>query len=388
MSLAADPRYRSIRLAFTNNNARGNELVQLFARITAGAWTLVRTFAVAGAEQVTSWDTALPVAFYDLAERYVSGGVPAVGYEGSPDDWTAATAAGSKTTVTTSSADVAWVGGSFVDASTPVNLQWTSAQQDVPYLLEKDIGAGFVTVAADLVANNYQYTIPGAELGTTVTFRVTARRGAIAGPTAGTLDVPMFITVGQPTWASATFDPMTALVALVWNAAANATTYILEKNTGAGWSTVATLSATSFSYPILQAEVNTTVQFRVTGQAGTFTGTPSATQNVAMTTVVGAPVITSNDAPINGAGCWGVVLHWTPGTGSVARQSLRWVVNVGTPGSCGAAQPTNFPSNQTGTSSTMGAQSPAAAQTTFTLTAESINGWVTAASAPFVVNAP
>lgn len=317
MTIAADPRYRSVRLVFDNNDARGNENVQLYAKALGGDWALARTFAVAGAEQETTWDTALPVTAYDIAFRYVSGNVPAVGYEGTPDAWTAPTAAGSKSTVNTTSAAVAWgAAPSFVNAATPINLVWSSAQQDVPYLLEKDVGAGFVTVVSGLVATSYQYTIPGAELGTTVTFRVTARRGAVVGTTAGTLAVPMFITVGQPTWASATFSPATRVAALAWNAASNATTYLLEKNAGAGWTTVATLGATSYNYPVPDAEINTTVQFRVTGQNGATSGTVSATQNLAMTIVVGASVLSGGSWSVSEGSVSG--LTWTAATNATA----------------------------------------------------------------------
>ncbi len=295
--LAGNPLYRKVRVAWINNGADGDELVQLFGKPTGGSWGVVGTFAVVLGDQVGEWNTALPVDHYDVAMRYIRGGAPAVGYESSnPDLWTAATAPDSKSTVTTSAEPVTWIGGMFTNAATPVTLSWASNQIACPFLLEKstDGGATWATVVADLFATNYAYAIPAPELGTTVKFRVTAQRGAVVGPTAGVLDVPMFIVVAQPTWISGVYNPGSGIAALSWNAATNALTYLLEKslNGGVSWATVATVSATSFNYTVPAPEVNTTVDFRLTGQNGATSSVPSATLPVVMTFNVGAGVMT------------------------------------------------------------------------------------------------
>lgn len=288
MTIASDARYRSVQLSFNNNDATGGEILQLFAKPTGGAWSLARTFPVGTDEQVTTWEGALPVTDYALAIRYLNAQVPAVGYESQdPDAWTAATAAQSKGTVETSSAAVAWVDGVFLGAAQPVTLRWASAQLGVPYLLEKDAGAGFVTVAADYVGTSYAYTVPPGELDTTVTFRLTARRGAVVGPTAGTLDVLMTVVVGQPVITTHTFSEATAKVSLAWSAATAALQYVVEKNAGAGWVTVGTVAGLSLDYAILPAEANHDVDFRVTGQNGAVSGTPSAAVTVACTMTIG-----------------------------------------------------------------------------------------------------
>lgn len=181
----------------------------------------------------------------------------------------------------------------FVNPATPINLNWTSAQLDAPYLLEKSIdgGATFSTVVADLFAQSYQYQIPAPELGLTVRFRVTAQRGAIAGPTAGVIPIPMFIVVGATAFTSATFGPTPSPVAaLAWSAATRATSYLLEKSTngGATFTTVATVAGLTYNYNVPGAEINTTVKFRVTGMNGATAGPASAVQDLAMTVVVGA----------------------------------------------------------------------------------------------------
>lgn len=322
MTIAADSRYRAVDLSWTNNDPIGNELVQLLAKAAGGEWSVVSTYALSASPQSATWNTALPVTAYDVAMRFLNKNVPAIGYESSnPDDWTAATAEGSKSTVETTSAPVTWGDtAEFVDAATPIQLTWISAQTGAPYLLEKDAGAGFVTVVADLVATSYSYTIPSDEVGTTITFCVTAQRGAVVGPTAGTVAVPMLITVGQPTWLSAPFNPLTNVVALSWSAASRALAYLLEKsaNGGSSWSTVGTIAATTYSYVPTASELNITMQFRVTGQNGTTIGTASSVQNVATTVSVTAPVLVS--AVQAGAGSPFITITWTAGGGDVVEQ--------------------------------------------------------------------
>jgi hypothetical protein len=320
--LAVDHTRRIVRVAWTNNGEDGDELVQLLVRPLGGAWSLAATFAVQVGDQVANWATALPVTFYDVAMRYIRGGATTVGYESSdPALWTAATAPGSKGTVSTSSAPVAWGPAAFSDAATPINLTWTSQQVGAPYLLEKDPGTGYVTVAADLVATSYSYAIPPAELGTTVNFRLTAQRGAVVGPTAGVLPVAMKIVVAQPVFVSATFASATAIVSLVWNPAADAFQYLVEKSDdgGATWVPIATGNATSYDYPITPAEVDQNVDFRVTGQNGVFSSIPSAVQVVNCGVLLVAPVIVSAP-PASGPS---VTVTWNLGAGPFVKQTVR-----------------------------------------------------------------
>src|SRR5574343_657576 len=106
MSLSADPRYRSVHLTWRNYDAAGSETVRWWAKPAGGAWSIVQMMPVAADEQAADWDTALPLTAYDIALQFVNGTVPTVGYEGEPDEWTAATAALSKGTITTTCAAV------------------------------------------------------------------------------------------------------------------------------------------------------------------------------------------------------------------------------------------------------------------------------------------
>jgi hypothetical protein len=281
MTIAVDTRYRSIRLEWLNNSYRGNELVQLFVRPSGGAWSLAGTFAIAGDDQLTSWDTALPVTLYDVALRYLNQTTPAVGYESTnPDLWTAATAAQSKSTVTTTSAPVSWVSGVYYAITKNVALTWASAQLGVPYLLEKFVGGVWVTVVSGITANVYVYAVPVGEQGLTVPFRVTAQSGVVSGPTA-TLNVALVITVGTPIL-TATFNGTTGFVDATWTTAAGAVDYLFEKSIdgGATWATVVAVSGLSYQYAPMVSELGVVMKFRVTGRNSGVLGTPSNVQTV------------------------------------------------------------------------------------------------------------
>ncbi len=333
MSISTDPTYRTVRVAWTNTDAAGDELVQLIVRPLGGAWAVASTFAAVVGDQVASWASALPVTFYDVAMRLMRGATPAVGYEDSdPDNWTSPHAASSKSTVSTVSATVTWNTPVFVDAATPLNLTWISAQLNVPYLLEKNTGSGWSTVVADLVATAYAYTIPAPELGHTTTFRLTAQRGAVVGPTAGTIAVLMQVVVGQPVITSGTFDSNTAAVTLTWTAATSALQYLIEKSTdgGGSWSPIATVPGLTYAYPILPAEANTTVKFRVTGQNGAISGTPSVAVDVACPVVIGVTVlsaISKGPSAIGPSAVWVVSVHIAPPSGPTVSQQIEWSEN-------------------------------------------------------------
>lgn len=314
MTLASDPRYRSVRLGFVNNDARGNEFIQLLAKADGGEWGVQRLFPVGDPSQVTSWDTALPVTAYDIAMRYLNGSVPAVGYESTdPDAWTAPTAADSKSTVTTTSEPSADLAGSYISATGKLRLTWSCAQQDVPFLVEKSPhGAGtWSTVVADLASTSYDYTPSGGEVSTTVDFRVTPKRGSVAGPTGATTPIFVGIQVGTPTWVSGVWDADTGRIALSWNAATDALTYRLEKQVNAGaWSTVGVISGTTYSYVAQSGESNSTLGFRLRGINGTFEGSLSTTQNV-MTTIVITPSVISAVSGVRSAPPGLIVVTYT-----------------------------------------------------------------------------
>jgi hypothetical protein len=286
-----------VSIDFNNNGAAGGETVQMFARPSSGVWAAVRSFAVAGSAQHIEWDTALPLTTYEIAMRYLNGIVPGVGYEGyDPDAWTAPTAAGAKSTVVTSTAAVTGLAGVFLNSGAPLALSWVSAQQNVPYLLEKDVGAGFVTVASDIIGQAYNYTMLPAEIGTTVAFRVTAKRGALVGPSV-TANVLLALVVGATAITSSSFEEMTGVATLTWAPATMATGYQLQKSTngGATWTLVASPAGLVYAYAIAPAEANTTVKFRVRGTNGAVVGAYSDVVDVVLTVALIAPVL---DAPV------------------------------------------------------------------------------------------
>lgn len=302
--LAADAHFRNVSLSWNNVDADGDETVQLWAKPDGGAWDIVTQFAVVPGLQSAVWSTADPLQHYELGLNFVRGGLTSPGFAGTPDDWTSVHAADSKADVTTSSSPVTWSTSTFTPTTGPELLTWTALQQAVPYLLElsTDGGATWSTVASDLVADSYSYTIPSGQLNTTVKFRLTAQRGAIVGPTAGVQDVTFAIVIGTPAL-TALWDPMTvmfgfpfAVVTLDWTSASNATSYLVEKSSdgGATWSAASTMLYDGHQrYNPSVGEANTTLKFRVTGQNGIYSGPPSAPQAVTLTTAVTGPVITS-----------------------------------------------------------------------------------------------
>jgi len=330
MSIAADTRYRNVSVSFLNNDQDGSELVQLLARPSGGNWSVQRTFPVAlTGDQEEAWATALPLTLYDVALRYMIGQTAAVGYESSdPDVWTSPHAAGSKGTVTTGCAAATGLDGTYTGAV--LRLTWACAQQNVPFLVEKsaDGVSGWTSVVSDLVATAYDYTPAGGELNTTVYFRVTPKRGSVAGVVGGAVAIYVGIQVGQPTITSATFSDETAKVSLAWSAASSALQYIIEKDTGGGWTTVATVSTLTYDYSILSAEVNTTIDFRVTGKNGSVLGTPSTTASVPCPMVIGVPTLAALVKGPSGIGpsvTWSVTSNpFTPASGPVVSHQVEW----------------------------------------------------------------
>lgn len=245
MSIATDTRYRSIRVAFVNNDQDGSEFVQLIAKPAGGTWAAQRTFPVAvTADQEATWDTALPLTLYDIALRYMIGSVAAVGYESTdPDSWTSPHAAGSKSTVTTACAPATDLTGAYSSATGKASLAWACAQQSVPFLLEKNAGSGWVTVVADLVATSYQYTPDPAELNTNVDFRVTPKRGAIVGVVSNVATVYLGVLRGTPavqfyTWEAngGTSNRFTAYISWTKIAAGATLDFVqVRSQNGAGW---------------------------------------------------------------------------------------------------------------------------------------------------------
>lgn len=312
VAIAADPQFRRVTISWENNEAAGDERVQLFMRPVGGDWSLARTVAIGNSPQAVNIDAFLPLTQYDVAIRYVRGSTPGVGYEGSdPDLWTAPTAAGAMVNFDTSSAPVSWQNSTFTPPSGPLTLRWTSQQVGAVYVLEKDVGAGFVVVAADLAVFSYEYAVPAEELGTTVTFKVTAKRGPIVGPDTGDLERFMGFVVGGTAWVSAVWNATTSIAKLVWAEASEATEYLLEKNPGAGWVTVGLVAGLTYDYSPAAVELDTTVNFRLTPKNGTYSGPVSASQPVTFTSVLETPSILSLTATKAGPGPGGISVTGT-----------------------------------------------------------------------------
>lgn len=183
----SDARVRGLGIAWTNNSANGDESVEVRIRAAgASAWELLPVAAVGGATQALIVSGADPLTDYDVAIRYVRGAETAAGYaDAEPDNWTALTTAGAKTTVTTDcETPVLTSAGGWARVSptqTQVALHWTLADLLAPVLVRKSPdGITWTDVAlldGSLTPRSYTYLIPPGEVGVTRYFDVVPQRG-------------------------------------------------------------------------------------------------------------------------------------------------------------------------------------------------------------------
>lgn len=299
MSIAADPNYRSVHIQWLNVDAVGDEKVQVLTRPTGGSWGVSMATAVSIGEQELDWDTALPLTTYDIALRLTRGGAPTTGYDGDPDFWSAPTAAQSKGSVLTGCAPITDLTGTFVNASTPVSLEWVCAQLGVTFKMEKSTngGATWTVLATGMTGRSYAYTVPVGEVGTTVMFRVTAMNGATAGPYLIAW-IAMQITIGATVLTAGAFDPATGRVGLSWTQPTNAQYVRIEANYGGtGWGTIGTFvppGTLSYTVSVPTQYINTVVQYRASGQNGSIVGPYSNVANVDCAISLGAPVLSAS----------------------------------------------------------------------------------------------
>lgn len=196
---SGDNSKRLVTLSWTNNSFRGDEFVQVLRRVNgtgSAGWSVILTTPIGASLQSVQLSDAAPVQKYDYAIRMFREGAVTLGYEQqSPDDWTAATQAGSKASAKTTTAQTpvmtagVW---SRLDAShTQVALSWTLQDTQAPQLLQRSNDNAAWTDIVRLTANerSYNYDLPGADLANTRYFRVRADRlsPAVSGPNAVSL---------------------------------------------------------------------------------------------------------------------------------------------------------------------------------------------------------
>ena len=207
MTIASDAHYRSIALGWTNHAQIGTDVVQIFARPRDGAWSIVSSVGVdPGSSQTASWDTALPVCYYDLAVRYIESGVVKTGYEGSdPDAWTGATVAGSKQTLTTSCAAFS-ISTCTYDVSGGVGivtLVAASSQIGAPIEWQKSTNGGSTWTSIGFSTSSYafNYNVTVGETDSVLLFRVRPYRASstpVTGAFSGYSGVYCGIRIGVP----------------------------------------------------------------------------------------------------------------------------------------------------------------------------------------------
>jgi multidrug transporter EmrE-like cation transporter len=145
-------------------------------------------------------------------------------------------------------------------SGTQVSLSWNSVANATGYAVEKWTGSGWATITT-LPGGSTSYLVSGLTPGTTYFFTVGAVNAA--GTTlANWQDVVMPSTLpAAPTLTAKTVSG--TQVSLSWNTVANATSYAVEKWTGSGWATIATLGVGSTSYLVSGLTPGTTYFFTV-----------------------------------------------------------------------------------------------------------------------------
>ena len=282
-----------------------------------GAWTNVGTVnAATTSYSVTGLTAGTPYWFRVQANNLLtSAWVPTT-----TASWTVPAVPGTPTTASV--------------AATTLTLNWTApATGSVQtYTVQRSLDSTFATgVTSTTGLTTTSLAVTGLTANTTYYFRVVAvtPSGNVnsASVTQTTLAMPVAPTAPTaPTTASVTATTL----ALNWSAAADATTYTVQRATNAGFTTGLTSVATGVtgtSYAVTGLTANTTYYFRVNAvnAAGTTNGAASAAQ-------LTAPATPGTITAVRGAsGSRAATLTWTApaGTGTITAKTLQMSVNNG-----------------------------------------------------------
>ena len=185
---------RKVSLTWDNlGSYLGTESYEVYARPAGGSWSLKTTVAHNGASTQTAVVTGFdPLQDYDVAVRATRDGGYTTGYtDADPDNWTAGTAALSKAAVqTTCGTPVMGVGTWSRISPTQVQVAISFTLQDTlaPFLLEKSTDnatwSTVTTVTGPSFPRTVSYAVVSGEENTSLYFRVTPKRGSIAGTSA------------------------------------------------------------------------------------------------------------------------------------------------------------------------------------------------------------
>lgn len=184
----------AVTLSWNNNSYVGDELVEIFRRLTTGPgpWSKVKTIPISGASQSDIQTGLTPLTAYDHAVRSQKGGLYRVGWESfNPDLWAdGILPAGAKAlNVATSAVGLAITAAVWSRTSgiaEQVALTFDAPPSGCAVEVYVDTGGGFAlngTTAADATTYVYNATGHGEQ---NVSFKVRAVRGAVVGAYGGT----------------------------------------------------------------------------------------------------------------------------------------------------------------------------------------------------------
>lgn len=226
---ATNQLYRKVSVTWNNlGSYLGTESYEVYAKASGGTWSLKTTVAHNGASSQSLTMTGFdPLRDYSIAVRATRTGTYTSGYEDSdPDNWSAGTAALSKTTVQTSCGTPVMTTALWTRVSgsqESLALAFTLADVAAPFIVEKSSDNASWSTVATYAGPSYprtiNYTLPGADLGTSRYFRVTPQRGSITGTSATSLLVycgPAQATHGYATLFTA-FERFDGRAHFVWS---------------------------------------------------------------------------------------------------------------------------------------------------------------------------
>lgn len=188
------PSVRKVSVTWSNlGTYLGGESYEVYTQPSGGAWTLKTTVAHNGLSSqsltISGFD---PLRDYAIAIRAVRAGGYVTGYtDANPDNWTAGTAADSKTTVQTSCTQPVMQTSLWQRISASVetlDISFTMADTTAPFILERSADnvswTTVATYAAPALSRTLSYTLQAGESGASRYFRVTPKRGSITGTSA------------------------------------------------------------------------------------------------------------------------------------------------------------------------------------------------------------
>ena len=170
----------------------------------------------------------------------------------------------------------------YTTADLTPDFNWTDATNATSYRIQIATDAGFVTIVETGTPATSNYTSSGLTAGQTYYWRARGENGTVYGNWAAAFTLKTLGTVTLDTPADASFTTDTTPT-FNWNAATNATGYVMELATDSGFSTIIqTYSGANTTYTATTIATDGWLYWRVrpTAEAGAEVGSNTATRTL------------------------------------------------------------------------------------------------------------